>query len=215
MSDLREALDRRAKAVQADSDALPRVLRRAERRHRHRRISAALVALSIAGAGSAFVYLGMAGRVQAPSTTGSSPSPFGEKTVTVDGVPFTISGASSSDGPCIGVSVLAGSIGGGCGRSSGRFQWGEGGLRANGRLYNIAYGEAPPGAFRMKVVLRDGSTMTSDTTEGLWLFVLRANDGDFATVKAEDETGTFLAQVDLPPLAAERRAAKAGDEAEN
>jgi hypothetical protein len=215
MSDLREALDRRAKTVYADRDALLWVVRRAERRRRHRRISAGVLGLVIAGAGLAGVYLAMARGVQAPPANGPSPSPspFGQKTVTVDGVPFTVSGSSSADGPCIGVSVPGGSIGGGCGRSRGPFQWGEGGLRADGRLYNIAYGAAPPGASRMEVVLRDGSTLTADTTEGLWLVVVPATEGDdasdFTTVKAEDEAGNVLAQVDhLPSLAAFRRAAE-------
>jgi hypothetical protein len=218
MSDLREALDRRAKAVHADRDALLWVVRRAERRHRHSRISAGVLALVIAGAGLAGVYLAMAREVQAPAANGPSPSPspspFGQKTVTVDGVPFTISGSSSADGPCIGVSAPGGIVGGGCGRSDGPFQWGLGGLRVNGRLYNIAFGEAPPGASHMEVVLGDGSTLTADTAEGLWVAVVPATEGDpasdFRTVKAEDEAGNVLAKVDLPSMAEYRRAAQRG-----
>jgi hypothetical protein len=86
------------------------------------------------------------------------------------------------------------------------------GLRVDGQLYNIAYGEAPPGAARMKVVLGDGSTLTANTTYGLWLVVVSATEGDpasdFKTVKAEDEAGNILGQVDLPSLAAYRRAAQ-------
>lgn len=214
MNDLRKALDRRVSAVRADRDALLWVLRRAERRRRQRRITAAVFALMIAAAGSAGAYLGIARGVRAPAANGPSPTPslFGQKTITVDGVPFTISGSSSPDGPCIGVSAPGGSIGGGCGRSDGPFQWGLGGLRVNGRLYNIAYGEAPPGASHMEVVLGDGSTLMADTAEGLWVAVVPATEGDpasdFRTVKAEDEAGNVLAQVDLPSLAEFRRAAQ-------
>jgi hypothetical protein len=213
MSDLREALDRRAKPVHADRDALLWVVWRAECRYRRRRITAAVLALVIAGVGSVGVYLAMAGGGRAPAANGPSPTPslFGQKTVTVDGVPFTISRSSSTDGPCIGGSAPRGTVGG-CGRSEEPFQVGEGGLRISGRLYNIAYGEAPPGASRMEVLLGDGSTLTADTTYGLWLVVVRATEGDaasdFTTVKAEDETGNVLARVDLPSLAAERRAAQ-------
>jgi hypothetical protein len=214
MIDLKEGFDRIASGVYAGRDSLKRVLHRAERRRTRRRITTAVLALVIAGAGSVGAYLGIAGGVRAPAANSPSPttSPFGQKTVTVDGVPFTISGSSSPEGPCIGVSAPGGTIGGGCGRSEGPFHWGEGGLRADGQLYNIAYGEAPPGASQMEVVLGDGSTSTADTTYGLWLFVVPATEGDpgndFTTVKAEDETGNVLAQVDLPSLAAERRQAQ-------
>lgn len=215
MTDLRRELEREAGRYRPVSSELrARTIRRAERRHRNRRIRAAVLALVIAGVGSVGAYVGIARGGRTPAANGPSPTPslFGEKTVTVDGVPFTVSGSSSPDGPCIGVSAPGGTIGGTCGRSNGPFSWGEGGVRVSGRLYNIAYGAAPPDASRMEIVLGDGSTMTADTMEGLWLFVVPAAKrdaaSDFTMIRAEDEAGNVLAQVDLPSLAAERRAAQ-------
>jgi hypothetical protein len=212
MSDLREALDRRARGVHAEGDALQRVQRRAERRKRRRRITAMVLPLVIAGAGSVGAYLAIPRGERAPVANGPSPTPriFGEKTITVDGVPFTISGSSSPDGPCIGVSAPGGAVGGGCGGSGGPFQWGQGGLRVNGQLYNVAFGEAPPDASSMEVVMGDGSTLTADTAHGLWLVVVPASEGDpasdFKIVKAQDGAGNVLAQVHPPSLAALRAA---------
>ena len=213
MTDLRRALEREARRYPPVSSELQaRAIRRAERRHRNRRMRAAVLALVIAGVGSVAAYLGIPSGGRTPAANGPTPRLFGEKTVTVDGVPFTVSGSSSPDGPCIGVSAPGGSVGGGCGRSGGPFQWGLGGLRVNSRLYNIAYGEAPPDASRMEIVLGDGSTMTADTAEGLWLFVVPAAKrdaaSDFTMVKAEDDAGNVLAKVDLPSLAEFRRAAQ-------
>jgi hypothetical protein len=211
MTDLRERLDRRARRAHADSDALQRVLRGAERRRRHRRMTAMLLAVVIAGAGSVAAYLAVPRGERAPAANDPSPSPraLGEKTVIVDGVRFTISGSSSSQGPCIGVTAAGGSIGGGCGRSDGPFRWGLGSLRANGRLYNIAYGEAPLEASGIEMVMRDGSVLAGDANYGLWLFVLPAIEGDpasdFMIVRAEDATGNIVAQVRLPSLDALRR----------
>ena len=165
-----------------------------------------VVVFKVAGSASPSV-----GTTPLPSPTGPNSS-LGQQTVIVDGVPFTVSGTDSRDGPCIGVSAPGGSIGGGCGRSQGPFRVGEGGIRVNGRLYDVVYGETPSGATKVEVVISPTQTLSANASSSVWLAVIAAADeggaADHVAVRAEDDAGNLIAEVKVPSLAAVRNAAK-------
>lgn len=182
-----------------------------EHAHRHRRrrlVLAGAVAMVLVLAAVAVAAAVRSREHPLPSTSPTK----GWKTITVNGVPFTVSGSASPDGPCIGVAAPGGSLRGGCKPAAGSFRAGAGRLRVKGQLYHIAYGQAPPGAARMEIIMGDGSTKAADTTSGLWLVVVATTggdrSGDFTTVTAQDGRGNVLAQVALPSLAAEERRAR-------
>jgi hypothetical protein len=152
------------------------------------------------------------GTTPIPSPTGPG-SALGQQTVVVDGVPFTVSGTSSQVGPCIGVSAPGGSIGGGCGFAQ-PFRVGEGGIRVNGRLYEVVYGESPSGAAKVEVDISPTQTLSADASTGVWVVAIAAADeagtADEVAVRAKDDAGNLIAEVKVPSLAAVRGATKKG-----
>ena len=96
--------------------------------------------------------------------------------------------------------------------SQGPFGVGEGGIRVNGRLYDVVYGETPPGASRVEVVMSPTRTLSANATPGVWLVAIAAADegatADHVAVRAEDDAGNLIAEVKVPSLAAVRSAAK-------
>jgi hypothetical protein len=221
-TDVRSLLDNYAREVSASHDAMEAMLLRGRGRRRRERVLAAAVALLVAvgGLAGAVIAFHQPGAAR-PADTGN-PQPTapvhptatgkaaGTMTVTVDGATFTVSGSPSPDGYCLIVSGDGGSLGG-CGSSNGPFRFGEGGLRVAGQLYNVAYGRVPDGASSMEAVLGDGSSMSEDASNGVWLFVVATREGDrttdIAVVRAKDVAGDVISKVRLPSLAAARNGA--------
>ncbi len=217
---MRSELDQLARRISATQDALETALKRGHRRRRNARLIAIVVGLSVGTGGVAAAFLAFrspgvstAANRTGPASSGSSskasaraPQPASSPvttSVTVGGATFTASAYSDTSGPCVTVSADGGSLGG-CGTSDGPFVVGEGGLRVNGQLYNIAYGLKPAGASQMEVVLGDGSTVIPDTSNGVWLTVVPSTETstatDFRSVRATDTAGNVLGQVTLPSL---------------
>jgi hypothetical protein len=223
MTEVQALLEMEARRISAAQDALQVTFIQGRRRRRRERLLIAVFALALAvgGLAGAFIAFHHAGTVNPADMAGSQtprrahetgPNPFVQTmTVSVDGTTLTVSGSPSPDGYCLTVSGGGGHLGG-CGTSKGPFRFGEGGLRVDGQLYNVAYGRAPADASSMEVVLGDGSTLREDASSGVWLFVVAAKAGDrasdFATVKAEDDAGRVLSQVHPPSLSEARNNAR-------
>ena len=212
MNEIRDFLAVEAKRISAPPGAFSDMLTRGHKRRKRDRVMTAFIALLVAGGGATVAFIATEhwgahakrGVVGPPATLATTGAPdVRTMTVEVGGSTFTVSGSPSPDGYCLSVSGDGGSLGG-CGTSEGPFRHGEGGLEANGSLYNVAYGRVPAGASAMVLVLQDGSTQMEEGSHGVWIFALPANLGgsgnDFAAVQAIDSTGTVMAQVALPSL---------------
>lgn len=142
------------------------------------------------------------------------------RTIVAAGIDWRVDHQDGPDGHCIGVvaqvgGVEQGSVGGGCGQPDNPLlNWGIGGLLVADQWYNVAYGEVGEASGSVRVTLRDGEVITDQGVPqagGLWIVVIPAEPTSLATdvarITALDATGSIVAQVDPPSLAAEVRLA--------
>jgi hypothetical protein len=98
-----------------------------------------------------------------------------------------------------------GNFGGSCGGNP-YLGWGLGGLGVDGQFYQVLYGRTLPEGAVIRLTMTDGTTMTVQPNDGLWMFVVPSS-GDLhegfvvSRIEAINSEGKVLASADVHPVA--------------